>query len=69
MWKKKGIQNDCVSFAFKYTCYCVGMVSMESVLRYATSASRYKSRSSMYIRGLIPRNWPRQLQLGLKRVK
>ena len=33
------------------------MVSvLRYALRYATSASRYQSRSSMYIRGLIPRN-------------
>ena len=36
-------------FCCNHTCYCVGMVSV-------TSASRYQSRSSMYIRGLIPRN-------------
>ena len=29
---------------------------MTSVSRYVTKASRYQSRSSMYIRGLIPRN-------------
>ena len=34
----------------------VGMVSMTSASLYVTSASRYQSRSSMYIRGLIPRN-------------
>ena len=37
------------------------MVSVTSVSRYMTSASRYhpryQSRSSMYIRGLIPRNF------------
>ena len=32
------------------------MVSVTSASRYVTSASRYHSRSSMYIRGLIPRN-------------
>ena len=31
------------------SCYCVDMVSV-------TSASRYQSKSSMYIRGLIPGN-------------
>ena len=30
------------------------MVTMTSASRYVTSASRYQSRSSMYIRGLIP---------------
>ena len=37
------------------------MVSVNSASRYITSASRYQqryqSRSSMYIRGLIPRNF------------
>ena len=37
------------------------MVSVTSASRFATSASRYQphyqSRSSMYIRGLIPRNF------------
>ena len=32
------------------------MVSVTLALRKATSASRFQSRSSMYIRGLIPRN-------------
>ena len=38
---------------------------MTSVSRYVTSASRYQSRHTMYIRGLIPRNWPRQFRLVL----
>ena len=38
------------------TCYCVGTVSV-------MSASRYQSRYSMYIRGMIPRDWQRQCQL------
>ena len=37
-------------------CYCVGMVSVTSASRYVTSASRNQRSSSMYIRGLIPRN-------------
>ena len=32
------------------------MVSVTSASHYVTSASRYQSRSSMYILGLIPRN-------------
>ena len=44
------------------TCYSVGMVSVMSASRYVTSAS-HQSRSSMYIRGLIPRYWPRQFWL------
>ena len=32
------------------------MVCVTSASRYVTSASRYQSRSSLYIRGLIPRN-------------
>ena len=43
-------------FCCNHTCYCVGMVSVMSTSRYVTSASRYQSRSSMYIQGLIPRN-------------
>ena len=41
--------------------YRVNMISVTSASRYITSASRYHSRyqsgSSMYIRGLIPRNF------------
>ena len=41
--------------------YCVNMVSVMSASRYITSVSRYhqryQSRSSMYIRGLIPWNF------------
>ena len=44
-----------------HTCYCVNMVSVTSASRYITSASCYypcyQSRSSMYIRGLIPLNF------------
>ena len=36
--------------------YCVGMVYVTPASRYITYASRYQSISSMYIRGLIPRN-------------
>ena len=48
-------------FCCNRTCYCVNMVSVMSASRYITPASRYhqryQSRSSMYIRGLIPRNF------------
>ena len=54
-------------FCCNHTCYCVNMVFVTSASRYITSASRYhqryQSRSLMYIRGLIPRNWPRQFLL------
>ena len=47
-------------FCCNHTCDCVSMVSVTSSSRYITSASschpRYQSRSSMYIRCLIPRN-------------
>ena len=43
--------------------YCVGIVSVTSASHYVTSASHYQSRSSMFIRGWIPRNWPRQFRL------
>ena len=45
------------------SCYCIDMVSVTSALRYVTLAS-HESRSSMYIRGLIQRNWPRQFRLS-----
>ena len=41
-------------FCFNHTCNCVNMVSATSASRYHP---RYQSRSSMYIRGLIPRNF------------
>ena len=48
-------------FCCNHTCYCVNIVFVTSASRYITSASRkhprYQSRSSMYIRGLIPRNF------------
>ena len=48
-------------FCCNHTCYCVNMDSVTSASRYVTSASsyhpRYQSRSLMYIRGLIPRNF------------
>ena len=44
-----------------YTCYCLNVVSVTSVSRYKPSVSRYypryQRRSSVYIRGLIPRNF------------
>ena len=47
-------------FCCSHACYFVNMVSATSVSRYITPASRYhpryQSRSSMYIRGLIPQN-------------
>ena len=42
--------------AIQLTIYCIGMVSVTTESRYVTSTSRYQSRSSMYIRGLITRN-------------
>ena len=48
-------------FCCNQTCYCIGMASVTSAFRHVTSASRYhpryQSRSSMYIRGVIPRNF------------
>ena len=48
-------------FCRNHICYCVSMVSVTSASRYITSALRYhphyQSSSSMYIRGLIPRNF------------
>ena len=49
-------------FCCNHTCYCGNMVSVTSASRNITSETRYhrvnkESRSSMYIRGLIPRNF------------
>ena len=55
-------------FCCNHSCYCVNMVSVTPVTLYITSVSRYitpasryhpryQSRSSMYIRGLIPWNF------------
>ena len=48
-------------FCCNHNYYCVNMVSVTSSSRNITSASRYQpryqSRSSMYIRGLISRNF------------
>ena len=44
-----------------HACYCANMVSVTSASLYVTSASRYhpryQSKSSMYIRGMTPRNF------------
>ena len=49
-------------FCCNHTSYCVVMVSVTSALHYVMSAPHYhpcyQSRSSMYIQGLIPRNFP-----------
>ena len=49
------------SFCCNHTCYCINMVSVTSASHYIMTASRYhpiyQSRSSMYISGLIPRNF------------
>ena len=49
---------ECCNHLFRcnQTGYYIGMVSVMSESQYITSASRYQSRSSMYIRGLIPLN-------------
>ena len=48
-------------FCCNHTCYCVKLVSVTSASRYITPEARYHPRyqsgSSMYIRGLIPRNF------------
>ena len=43
-------------FCCNHNCNCVGMISVTSASLYVTSASRYQSRSSMYIRGVITWN-------------
>ena len=52
-------------FCCNHTCNCVGMVTVMSASHYVTSASYYQSRSSMYIRGLIPWNGLRQFRLRM----
>ena len=47
--------ETCAEMFVNLTCYCVGMVSVASASRYVTSASRYQSRSMIFIRGLGPR--------------
>ena len=42
-------------FSCNHTCFGVSMVSVRSASSYVT-VSHYQSRSSMYIRGQIPRN-------------
>ena len=53
-------------FYCNHTCYCVNMVFVTSASRYITSASgyhpRYQRRSSMFIRGLIPRNFAESVE-------
>ena len=44
-------------FCCNHTCYCVGMVSVTLALHNVASASGDQSRSSMYIRGLVPQNF------------
>ena len=44
-------------FCCNHTCYCVNTVSVMSAARFITSASGYHLGYSMYIRGLIPRNF------------
>ena len=50
------IPNRLICYNHTEPCYCVCIVSVTSASRYVTSTSRYQSRSSMYNRGLIPRN-------------
>ena len=52
--KKKQQLHFSRLFCCKHTCYCVNMVYVTSASRYHP---RYQSRSSMYIRSLIPRNF------------
>ena len=59
--KKKTELNLNRLFCCNHTCYCANVVSVTSASHYITSAlcyqPRYQSRSSVYIRGLIPRNF------------
>ena len=59
-WKKHKLHLHRL-FCCNTTCNCVNMVSVTSASSYITSASlyhpRYQSRFSMFIHGLIPRNF------------
>ena len=73
--KRHKLHLSCL-FYCNNTCYCVIMVSVTSASLYKTSASRYhpryQSRSSMYIRGLIPRNFAELAEavpIGCHRLK
>ena len=46
-----------------------GFFSVTSASHFVTSVSRFQSGSSMYIQGLIPRNWQRQFRLETKPVR
>ena len=50
-------------FCCNHTCSCACIVSVAPASGYVTSTSRYQSRSSMYIWGLITQNWTRQFPL------
>ena len=58
---EKNITSFNSFFCFNHTCYCANVDSVTSASGYLTPASRYhlryQSRSSMYIRGLVPRNF------------
>ena len=59
--KKKQQHKLHLNSLFCCTCYCVNRVSVTSASNYITSVlcyhPCYQRRSSMYIRGLIPRNF------------
>ena len=63
--------NEVHVFLYSFITVCFAAITLVIVLatfcdltsHYLTSVTRYQSRSSMYIRGLIPRNWPRQFRL------
>ena len=60
LFKKHKLHSSRFGFCCNRTCHCVNMVSVTSASRYHP---RYQNRSSISIRGLIPRNWPRSFRL------
>ena len=44
-----------------YFFYCIAIMVVS-----VTSASRYQCRHSIYMLGMIPRNWPRQFRMYIK---
>ena len=59
--------NFIYSILWNFVTVCFAAIELVIVLvsasRYVASASRYRSSPSMYIRGLIPRIWPRQFRM------
>ena len=68
--KPKQYLVECFNRLFRCNQTCNVLVGiMMSASCYVTSASHYQRRPLMYIRGLIPRSWPRQFRLSCESVE